>query len=361
MTTPPPAIGLPVATRRELLDQHARALLDVISARGHRHWMVWLFHSGRYLLHIRIADAVFSFASGVLRRMDPAAPDGRGLHINGRAFESIHHKAATKRTLAAHGFTCFPEGRRFAPDEVEAALAYAAALGGPICVKPDGGSMGVNVTVDLTDPGAIRAAFARAASGRGGEAIVVERSLSGEVFRFFYVAPRVVGVRISRPPSVVGNGLTTIADLVAQKNRERLRRNLPSQYPIVIDAVVEAYLARFGLNLGSVPPAGVRVTLQLLPNVAVGGDFVNCAPNAIDPSYVALVEEICGRLGLRLAGLDTIVTDRARPASRDTFTVLEINNSPGLTTYASPWEGAPQDVVGPLVDLLERLAAGETV
>lgn len=355
--TVPPAVGLAVATQPDLLDPHARALLVALAPRGHRHWMVWLYQTGRYLLHAQIAEAVFSFAAGALRRIDPAAPNSRGRHINGAAHKTVRSKHAAKQTLTARGFTCFPEGRRFAPDEVEAALAYAAGLGGAVCVKPDLGTNGINVAIDLTEPAAIRAAFERAGGGLGGEAIVVERSLVGEMVRFVYVAPRVVGIRISRPPSVVGDGFTPIADLVAAKNRERLHRDRPGHYPIVVDANVEAYLARAGMTLDSVPAPGARVTLQLLPNAAVGGDFVNCAPAGIDPSYIAFVETICADLALKVAGLDTIITERARPASPATFAVLEINNSPGLVTYPDPWEGPPQDVAGAVVELMERLAA----
>lgn len=353
----PPAAGLVLATRRELLDPHARVLLDVVAARGHRHWMLWVYHSGRYQLRIGIGAAMFGFTAGALRRIDPPSPDGPARHINGAARDLIRAKHGTKQSLAARGVTWVPEGRRFAADAVEAALAYAASLGGPVVVKPDRGSQGLNVAIDLTEPAAIRRAFLHAAAGRGGDAVVVERSLSGEMFRFFYAAPRVAGIRISRPPSVIGDGATSIAGLVAAKNAERLRRDAPGHYPIPLGAEVDAYLARSGRTRDSVPAAGEWVTLRLLPNASVGGDFVNVARDAFDSSYIARVEDTCARLGLMVAGLDTIIADRAQPASAATFAILEINNAPGIVTYAKPWEGPPYDVAGALVDLMERLAA----
>lgn len=355
--TVPPAAGIALATRPELLDPHARALLGVVAARGHRHWMLWLYRTGRFQLRIGIGAAVFGFASGALHRVDPAAPNGPPDHINGANRHRINAKQRTKETLAGHGVTCVPEGRRFAADGVAAALAYAAALGGPVCVKPDSGSQAVNVAIDLTDPAAIRSAFLRAAAGRGGKAVVVERSLSGEMIRFYYAAPRVVGIRISRPPSVIGDGVSTIAALVAAKNHERLRRDAPGHKPIPLNADVDAYLARSGLSRASVPAAGEPVTLQLMCVSAAGGDYVNLAPEALHPSYVAFVEDVCGRLGLTLVGLDTIVPDRTQPLTASNFTILEINNSPGVVTYDKPWEGPPQDVLGAVVDLLERLGA----
>lgn len=356
--SPQSAAGLVLATRPDLLDPHARALLEVVAARGHRHWMLWLYRTGRYQLRIGIGDAVFGFAVGALRRVDPPAPDGHDRHINGPDRDRINAKHGTKLTLAAHGITCVPEGRHFAADAVVDALAYAAALGGPVCVKPDRGSQGVNVAIGLTDPAIIRRAFLHAAAGRGGGgAVVVERSLTGDMIRFYYAAPRVVGIRVSRPPRVIGDGASTIAALVAAKNRERRRRDAPGHKPIPLDADVDAYLARSGLSRASVPAAGEQVTLQLMCVSAAGGDYVNLAPEALHPSYAAFVEDVCARLGLTVVGLDTIVADRSQPLSSSNFAILEINNSPGVVTYDKPWEGPPQDVLGAVVDLMERLAA----
>lgn len=356
------ATGLALPTRADKLDPHAREVLRAAIARGHRHWMHWRFGDGRLLLRLAVGGAIYSYRSGTLTRIPPATPNGRGRHINGAAFDLIHSKHATKQALAARGFAdATPEGRCFAPDAIDAAVAYAATLDGAVCVKPDFGKKGINVTLGLSDPAGVRAAFARAAAGFGGKAVVVERSLVGEVIRFFYVAPAVVGIKLSRPPSVVGDGLTALAGLIAAKNAERDRRHVVGHKPIVVDADLVAHLALSGRTLASVPVMGERVFVRALSNGAVGADSVACGPADLHPSYAARVAAICASLApLQVAALDTIVTDRAKPAGPDTFAILEINNSPGVLPYIYPWEGAPQDVAAALVDLMERLAAGET-
>lgn len=353
--------GLTLPTRAEALDVHAGLVLRVAAARGHRHWMHWRFGDGRLLLRLRVGPAVFSYCAGALLRVPAATPNARGRHINGDAFDLVCSKHATKAALAARGFTTFPEGRRFAAADVAAAVAYAVTLGGPICVKPEFGTKGTNVAAGLTQPDEIRAAFQRAAGGPGGEAVVVERSLVGEVIRFFYTAPKIVGVRVSRPPSVVGDGVSTLTALIAAKNVERVRRGLPGHKPLVADADTIAHLARSGMTLASIPPAGATTMLRPQSNNSVGADSLNCGPDDLHPSHIALVEAICASLApLQVAAVDTIVTDRAKPAGPDSFSVLEINNSPGFITFPYPWEGAPQDIAAALVDLMERVAAGET-
>ncbi|MBP0650013.1 hypothetical protein J8J40_23500, partial [Mycobacterium tuberculosis] len=118
-------------------------MLRAVARRGHEHWCHWHFGGG-CSLRLSIGGAVFDYASGVLRRVAPDAPDGRGRHVNGASFDTVYPKQGAKDFLAARGFSV-PEGRAFAPDAVEAALAYAATLGGPVCVKPNHGKKGINV------------------------------------------------------------------------------------------------------------------------------------------------------------------------------------------------------------------------
>lgn len=349
-------IGLVVPVEPLQLDTHAREVLRVARDRGHACFMVWLLDrdARRYRLGIRIGGAVFGYRSGALRRLDPNFPAARGVHVNAGAFQTVISKQGTRDYLAERGFPA-PEGRVFDAHETDAALAYAEALGWPVCVKPDIGKKGLFVVPGLDDAEAVRAAFTAAAGFH--PKVVVERSLVGEVIRFFYVEPRVVGVKISMPPNVIGDGVSDVATLIGRKNAEREVRQLPGHKPIVVNDELHAHLASQGLDLDSVPVAGQRLLLRAVSNGAVGADTIECA-DAIHPSYSALVEEICRSFpGLRIAALDTIVTDRMLPASAETFAVLEINNSPGVLPYLYPWEGRRQDICLAMIEMLERLAA----
>ncbi len=351
-------IGISMAVEPFKLDLHAREVLRVARERGHDCFMTWLLNTPRansFRLGMRIGGAVFSFRSGRLTRQDPAFPLSKGDHINTTAFPTVVSKQRTKDFLAARGFPV-PEGRVFESAEIDAACDYAEVLGWPVCVKPDEGKKGYFVAPGLGDRAAVHTAFAAAASFH--PQVVVERSLVGEVVRFFYVEPRVVGVKISMPPNVVGDGVSDIATLIAQKNAEREVRKLPGHLPIVVNAELTDHLALSGLGLQAVPEAGQRLMLRSVSNGAVGADTIECA-EAIHPSYGAMVEDMCRSLApLRIAALDTIVTDRTLPASAETFAVLEINNSPGVLPYIYPWEGKRQDICVPIIEMLERVAAG---
>jgi D-alanine-D-alanine ligase-like ATP-grasp enzyme len=334
------------------LDPHALCLRDAaeragiatearLVARPGRHPAPWLV--------LRVGGGSWHFRAGVLLR---GTVDGPPRHINGRAANVTIDKLATKHVLAAAGIAV-PRGRVFASDGGYGALAYAAGLGLPVCVKPNRGRKGILAFPGCAGFDRVARAFERVAARR--DEILVEESVAGEVVRFFYVRPRVVALKISRPANVVGDGVRTIEALIAAKNLERERRALPGHNPIVIDRDLRAHLAARDLSLSSVPAAGERMLLRTVSNGAAGADSIECA-DSTHPSYARQAERACEALpGIRISAVDMIVADRSVPAAAGNHWVLELNSSPGLLPYHHPWEGAPQDVAGAILRHLADL------
>lgn len=334
------------------LDPHARCLQACAARAGVPTRAVLLpVNDQRPLvrLELRFGPSVFYYRTGVLRQ---ARPDGSvGWNINRPAVRHTMSKSRAKALLAANGFPV-PIGRSFNAADAAAAAAFAARIGGAVCVKPDGGMKGRCVFPGVQGEAAVLRAFGEAAASYS--PIIVERSVPGEIVRFFYVQPHVVGVKLSVPANVVGDGVSTIAALVEAKNRLRQERNLPGHYPIDIDAGVTAFLAEQGLSLASVPEQGRRVLLRLTSNASTGGDTIECA-DSVHPSYAREVEEACRAFpGLAIAAIDMAVCDRREQATAENHWFLEINSAPDLLTYHYPWEGRPQDVGGAIIAYLRR-------
>lgn len=283
-----------------------------------------------------------------------AQPDGSpGAPVNGRSAYLSDDKHQTKLTLAAAGIPS-PRGALFAHDEAPAALRYAAELEGEICVKQNRGANGVLVFPGLrTAEEVLEAVHAVASSG---QEIVVEESVAGEGWRFFYVQPRVVGVKLGRPASVLGDGASTVRALVDAVNAERARRQIVGHLmPIPEGAALSRTLARQGMTMEAVPPAGVRVFLNVMSNGSQGADTLSL-PGELDPSYGERMRQAFEAMpDLILAAADVIVRDRRSPADDGNFRVIEINTGPSLTPFHYPWEGPVQDICGPIIDLFQRL------
>lgn len=300
-------------------------------------------------LRFTIGNSVFYYRAGVLRMAAPEGPR-ETVHINGRAVLHTWNKARTKQALAAAGVS-LPAGRVFDRSQMAEAADYIAGLGGELCVKPNLGKQGLLVFPERRGSAAV-AAFQYVAA-RVSE-ILVEENVPGDVIRYYYVRPRAVGAKISRPANVVGDGRSTIFMLIAEKNREKVARKLPGVFPIVVDHEVLAILDRRRLALGSIPLDGERIPLRLTSSSEAGSDSIECADVA-HSSYARQVEAACDAIpGLQIAAIDMKVRDMRVPAAPGNHWILEINSSPGVLPYHYPWEGRPQDVSGAVIDLLLR-------
>lgn len=336
-------------------DHHAVCLRTALRARG----IPARYVAGSYSRHHRVPDRWLAFAIGgrnylfargalLLAGRDPW---GRlGLHINDAANRLIHDKQLTKEFLAGLGFGV-PAGRTFPRHGLDAALAAFPDFPGPVCVKPNQGTMGRLVFTAIRDAARYGAALGRVAAAY--RTVLVEESVEGPVFRFFFVRPRVVAVKLSRPASVAGDGRSTIARLIEAKNDRRIRQPVPGHLPIVVDDDVREVLAMTGRGLEDVPAAGERVFLRATSNGATGADSIVC-PGAIHPSYAAVVAAACNAVpGLAITAADVVVADPGAPAGPCNHWILEMNRNPGVTPYHFPWRGQPQDVAGAILDFLE--------
>ncbi|WP_029010586.1 hypothetical protein [Azospirillum halopraeferens] len=302
-------------------------------------------------LCLPIGAEVFFFRHHGLSRggfaTGPAAP------VNGTAGLITKDKQETGKRLAAAGIPT-PPGRVFAAADRAGALLYAAQCRGELCVKPNSGALGDLVFPGLRTAQEIDDAFRMVAAHY--DAVLVERSMPGHVWRFFYVEPAVVGVKFSRPASVLGDGISSVAALIDAKHRERAARRVVGHFDIPEGHARTFMLARQGLHLDSVPAAGRRVFLHPTSNGASGADSIS-RPGAVHPGYRAMMERACAAIpGLKVAALDVMITDPAQPPTAGTVAVLEINAKPGLLPYHYPWEGPPQDVAGAVIGLLQRIA-----
>ncbi|MGV3526478.1 MAG: hypothetical protein ACO1RX_19830 [Candidatus Sericytochromatia bacterium] len=302
-------------------------------------------------LQLNLPQQTFYYRQG---RLSPALPNGDlGPHINGPALQITPNKQLTKDCLQAHGLAV-PAGQLFGPADAEAALLYFQSRPGPVCLKPNRGSQGRGVFTQISTAESFAQVFALIAS-RSPE-ILVEDYFPGEGLRLVYMAPRVVAVKLGRSASVLGDGQHNVGQLLEAYNQLRVQRAIPGHAPLPPDSAVVQQLQIQGLDLNSVPAAGQQVLLRDASNGTVGAESWNCL-DSTHPSYLDLGEAACRAIpGLVMAGLDVMTHNHRLPATPDNYRILEINSSPGLEVYGNPWEGPPQEIGDPLLDLLERLS-----
>src|SRR5690606_5002248 len=94
-------------------------------------------------------------------------------------------------------------------------------LGGPVAVKPRYGNQGKGITLGVNQPAELAAAFARASAFS--PQVVVEEQLVGEDYRVLVVDGVMVAASHRTPCHVVGDGRSTITELVDAANADPRR------------------------------------------------------------------------------------------------------------------------------------------
>ncbi|MCB9801213.1 MAG: hypothetical protein H6773_03460 [Pseudomonadales bacterium] len=214
----------------------------------------------------------------------------------------------------------------------------------PLVVKPSDGTWGENITVNVTDfdtfTKAIDTAFAY--GGTHSKTIIIEEMFAGEEYRILATREKVIGILNRRPASVLGNGVDPIKILIQEKNKNPLRgvkNGTASHLKIRMDQKMKNTLAEQGLSFDTIPEEGERIFLRNVSNVSQGGDAIDFT-DLVHPSVNEIaLKAIRAIPGLSFAGVDFLSTDITKPQTKDSYVIIEINDSPGFDIHDYPYEG----------------------
>lgn len=263
--------------------------------------------------------------------------------------ESIAQDKELTRALLSNVGVPVPYGR--VVHSAEDAWKAAEALGLPVVVKPRYGNQGRGVTTDLRTAEQVEAAYA--AARLESEHILVEQHIEGEDYRLLVVGDRVVAAARREPAHVIGDGRSTITELVAAVNADPRRTpgHATSLSPIPLDEVSLQVLADQGQTPDTVPPAGARILVRRNANLSTGGTATDVT-DEMHPEVAAQAVAAARVVGLDVAGVDVVASRLDRPLGEQRGAIVEVNAGPGLRMHLEPSHGTPRDVGAAIVDML---------
>ena len=281
------------------------------------------------------------------RRIQASQTDGS----NVLAIEFACDKEGTKTLLDAARLPV-PKGTVIQSlDDLEQAIDYIGGF--PIVLKPLDGNHGRGITLDIQTWHEAENAyeFAKQESKMG--SIIVERYYKGNDYRVLVVNGKVVAVAQRVPAHVVGNGRSTLVELVEETNRDPRRgtghENMLTR--IEIDRQSIDLLEQQGYRLDSIPKSGQICYLKATANLSTGGIAID-RTDEIHPENIWIAERAAQIIGLDIAGIDITAPDISRPLREVDGVIVEVNAAPGLRMHIQPNEGKPRNVAAPIVDML---------
>ncbi|MFD5822081.1 acylphosphatase [Nesterenkonia xinjiangensis] len=261
------------------------------------------------------------------------------------------HKEATRLMLEDAGVPT-PQGRTFRNGDFDSARAFVEVIGFPVVVKPSMGIRGIGVIAGIETPGQLEDAFSFMADSRfGGQDFIVEKHIHGRDHRILVVGGEVVAAIQRKPASVVGDGRSSIAELLIHRNVAR--RSNPHLWtrPAKIDRSMELQLAKLGLPLASVLPEGREVILSNTANISQGADSIDVF-DTLHPSIVEACERAVAAVpGMQYCGVDFLLEDPSRSLPEQDAAIIELNAHAAIGNCEYPMFGTGRPVAQRLMDL----------
>lgn len=208
---------------------------------------------------------------------------------------------------------------------------------GTVCVKPQSGSNGrhtypyVKTEEDLS--------FALASAKQLCAFTSIEEHIEGNLCRATCVDGKLVGFLESYYPSITGDGVHTISELVALKNKNKEK----GVNDIVLSDSHEGYIRRRGYAFDTVLENGVSLSLTYRGGYGQGGGNREHG-RAIHPSFIPLIEEAARLTDLAIVGFDIIIPDPLRPQDTQRWGFIEANSLPWIDLHNAPLYGTPIDL-----------------
>jgi GNAT-family acetyltransferase (TIGR03103 family) len=254
----------------------------------------------------------------------------------GVAMTWCEDKALTLRRLAAVGLRV---PRQQPAGERQANEAFLEQCGS-VVVKPAFGEQGRGISVDIREREDLPAAIERASQAGAGGTVLLEEFCEGQDLRIVVIGYKVVAAAIRKPAMIVGDGASTVAQLIEKQTARRMAAT-GGESRIPMDAETERVLRLQDLSYDTVPEDGRAVNVRKTANLHTGGTIHDVTAQ-LHPLLREAAETAARALRIPVVGLDFLVPSPDRPD----YVIIEANERPGLANHD------PQPTVQRFVDLL---------
>lgn len=178
--------------------------------------------------------------------------------------------------------------------------------------------------------------------------VLVEEYAKGMEYRFLVVDGKCLSIAHRRAASVVGDGKSTIEELIDMKNNEPWHRLTGS--PVKKDQLVVEHLESQGYDYNTVIPEGKRVFLRTNSNCSTGGETIDYT-DIIPTKFKKIAEKAAKAFDAKICGVDIIIDD----FNKDEYAIVEINDNPGYSINEWPYEGRGEKVGISILKLLDLI------
>tara|TARA_R110002096_G_scaffold257381_1_gene450892 strand:- start:237880 stop:240675 length:2796 start_codon:yes stop_codon:yes gene_type:complete len=233
------------------------------------------------------------------------------------------------------------------------AVRAARRIGYPVVLKPLNANHGRGVSINLNSADEVETAFGVARDQGTSRAVLVESYMIGFDHRMLVIDNELVAVAKRVPGHVVGDGKSTISELIDIVNEDP-RRGVGHEKVLTIleiDSQAKRLMENAGYKAETVLPADEIFYLRDTANLSTGGTAIDLT-DVVHPDNKEMAQRAIQAVGLDVGGVDFLTDDISQSYKDIGGGIVEVNAAPGFRMHVAPSEGEPRDVSGKVIDML---------
>ncbi|RLD22875.1 MAG: cyanophycin synthetase [Bacteroidetes bacterium] len=224
-------------------------------------------------------------------------------------------------------------------------------VGYPLVIKPISGNHGRGITTNVLNWEDALVAFDVAK--KVSSSVIVEKFITGDDYRLLVIDYKLIAVAKRTPAHVVGDGKSTVQELIDEVNKDPKRGYGHEEVLTMIEVndLTLGILEDAGKSTESVLEKDEILILKDTANLSTGGTAEDVT-DLVHPYNIFMAERIARIVGLDICGIDIMTTDIGQPLPETGGAVLEVNAGPGFRMHLAPADGLPRNVAGHVIDML---------
>lgn len=241
-------------------------------------------------------------------------------------------KYATASILRSAGI---PVPQHIIVTTLDEAIKASSIIQFPVVIKPLKLDGGIGVMANLKNIDQLLLAFNQAK--KFSKELLVEKHIEGQDYRIQILNGQAYWAIERIPGGVIGNGSSTIEELLIQTNAERKPGGKDHiLHPISLDEEAMSLLHELNLKPTSIPENDVFIRLRRSSNVANGGTPIPCLEK-VHLDNLDLAIRAAAALKLDAAGIDMLIPNISNSWKESTMGICEVNAQPQLSGFMAPW------------------------
>jgi D-alanine-D-alanine ligase-like ATP-grasp enzyme len=214
-----------------------------------------------------------------------------------------------------------------------------------IVIKPKGLKWGLGITAGVRNKKLLKGAIDHVSHYISeGDEFIAQEFLDGDDYRVLVIGYKEVFCLQRNPACVIGDGKTTIKELIKKR---KIKAGSIKKFLQVPPGVTSIALQVQGFTMNSIVPCGKIVKLNTAANAHFGGFTVD-ATNVICKEAKKIAIDVAKHFATPVLGVDCISQDISKTIGK----ITELNTTPDLFMHTKPTFGKGHNPAKPLIDFL---------